>query len=131
MSNAAAPAPRFPFGVFGVDVLAVAIFAAIGYTTHSETGYSLQGSAITAGPFIIALVAMHFALLRLDRDPRDVVSGLIVWVGTVAGGMLVRIATGEGTALAFVIVATLFNLATLVGWRALAAFVRSRRPATE
>lgn len=51
-----------------------------------------------------------------------------VWVVTVAaGGMLLRAMSGQGTALPYVVVATLALLATLVGWPLVAAVVRRSR----
>jgi Protein of unknown function (DUF3054) len=41
--------------------------------------------------------------------------------------MLLRVATGAGTAFSFVVVATLVLGVFLLGWRALAALARRRR----
>ena len=50
-----------------------------------------------------------------------------VWLVTVAGGMLLRALSEQGTAVPFIIVATLTLLALLVGWRLVAALVRRGR----
>jgi hypothetical protein len=59
--------------------------------------------------------------------------GLGLWVITVAGGMLFRTLSGQGTAIAFVIVATLVLALLLIGWRAVATLIgrrsRTRTPA--
>jgi hypothetical protein len=55
-------------------------------------------------------------------------TGLGVWAATVVGGMLLRAASGQGTALPFIIVATVTLLVLLVGWRLIAALVTRRRP---
>ena len=53
----------------------------------------------------------------------------MIWAATVGGGMLLRVASGQGVQLAFVIVAALTLAAMLLGWRLVALFVtrRSRR----
>lgn len=57
----------------------------------------------------------------------DLAGGAIVWVCTVAGGMLLRAATGAGTAFSFIIVASLVTGALVLGWRAVARFRGRRR----
>ena len=52
-----------------------------------------------------------------------------VWVASVAGGMLLRRVTGEGTAVSFVVVATVVLGAALLGWRAVAGRRWTREPA--
>jgi len=54
-------------------------------------------------------------------------TGLGVWAITVGGGMLLRWVSGQGTALAFIIVASLTLLVALVGWRVIVAIVRRAR----
>jgi hypothetical protein len=56
-------------------------------------------------------------------------TGLGVWAVTVVGGMLLRLASGQGIAPAFIIVAATVLLVFLVGWRLIAAWVRRRRKA--
>ena len=54
--------------------------------------------------------------------------GVVAWLTTLVVGMaLRRTVFGRGTAIAFVIVATLFLALFLVGWRAAARWARSRR----
>ena len=71
----------------------------------------------------------------MARPGRSGSHGLGVWAATVVGGMLLRAASGQGTAVAFVVVATLTLCLCLVGWRVIAALVarsqsRPRRDAT-
>jgi hypothetical protein len=54
------------------------------------------------------------ALAALRRPPAAVTSGVIVWVGALVGGLALRQASGQGTATAFVVVATLVLGALLV-----------------
>ncbi|MBN9183471.1 MAG: DUF3054 family protein, partial [Microbacterium sp.] len=53
--------------------------------------------------------------------------GLGVWAVTVAGGMLLRAVSGQGVVLAFVVVAAVVLLIALIGWRGIAALIRSLR----
>lgn len=107
-----------------VDVACVVVFVAIGRANHGEAD-SASGFLETAWPFLLALV-IGWVVVRAWRRPTGVVPvGLGVWVVTVAGGMVLRALSGQGTAFAFVIVATVFLGVTLLGWRALA---RLRRP---
>ncbi|SDT68533.1 DUF3054 domain-containing protein [Jiangella sp. DSM 45060] len=54
------------------------------------------------------------------RHPASLATGVTVWMATVAVGMLLRAASGQGTAPSFVAVATLVLGAFLVGWRVVA-----------
>lgn len=123
----ASPAPArtpLPRGtVIAVDAVLVVVFAAIGYWTHADA-LTFEGVVSTAWPFLLALAVAHAVLAVAGRPAAEVLSGLLAWVVTVGGGMLVRKATGDGTAVPFIVVATLFNLATLVGWRVVAGLVR-------
>jgi len=51
---------------------------------------------------------------------RETGSGLVVWLCTVALGMILRVVSGQGTAVAFIIVAVAFLGLFLLGWRVLA-----------
>lgn len=110
---------------FGIDVVLVVIFAAIGRASHDEA--PIAGLATTAGPFVAALV-LGWLLSLAWRTPRAVVrTGIPVWIVTVAGGMILRAVTGQGVQVAFVIVAASVLLLMLVGWRVVAALVARRR----
>jgi hypothetical protein len=105
---------------FVVDVLVVLVFAAVGRRSHAESG-AVTGVLVTAWPFLTGLTlgwaGFAAAHRRAPRSPGDAVA---LWVPTVAIGMLLRQLTGKGTALSFVLVATLFLGAGLLGWRAVA-----------
>lgn len=99
-----------------LDPAAILVFVAIGRDTHDEAP-GLAGLATTAAPFLIAMAA-GWVLMRAWRDPASVRTGTGVWATTVAGGMLVRrLAFGDGTAVAFVVVAAVFLGLFLLGWR--------------
>ena len=53
-------------------------------------------------------------------------TGLVIWLCTVVIGMLLRKATSAGTALSFVVVASLVTAILLLGWRAAAAVLARR-----
>jgi Protein of unknown function (DUF3054) len=109
-----------------LDALCVVIFVAIGRRNHDESS-AIEGTLTTAAPFLISL-AVAWIVLRAWRRPVDLRTGLLIWPIVVIVGMLVRrFVFDDGTALAFVIVATIFLGLTIVGWRAIWTVVESRR----
>lgn len=108
----------------GIDTAVVVAFVAIGRNNHDEDP-GIAGLFATAAPFLIGLV-VGWAVARAWNRPLALRTGVIVWLVTVAVGMLVRRVLGDGTALSFVIVATLFLGATIVGWRAIRAGIAAR-----
>ncbi|QCX26243.1 DUF3054 domain-containing protein [Nocardioides jishulii] len=110
-------------GTLALDAVLVVVFATLGARTHHDGAVGVSEVADVAWPFLVGLGLAH----ALRQVPWTPVSGVVVWISTVAVGMALRIATGDGTALAFVLVATGFNLLTLVGWRLLALLVTRRR----
>lgn len=104
------------------DALCIVIFVAIGRKNHDE-GEAASGIFRVAAPFLIAAVAGWVAS-RAWKKPFELRTGAIVWLTTIIVGMLVRhFAFDDGTATAFIIVATVFLCAFLNGWRAI---VRNR-----
>ncbi len=113
------PLLRRPVAAFVVDVVLVVVFAAIGRASHSEQ-QPVVGALLTAWPFLVGTgIAWAVVRLRRKRWPLEVGPGITVWFSTLVFGMLLRLATGQGTALAFVGVAALTLGAFIVGWRAL------------
>lgn len=113
--------------VFLVDVFLVAAFATIGRVSHAE-GLSLAGVAETAWPFLAGVVLGWIVAHSWKRGaPRTVVEGLPVWAVTVIAGMLLRHAVGQGTATAFIIVATVTLAVFLLGWRFVARLIITKR----
>ncbi|MBY4127255.1 DUF3054 domain-containing protein [Rhodococcus fascians] len=121
---------RSPAVAAVIDLLMVVLFAAIGRRSHEETA-ALSGLVHTAWPFVVGAAIgwiVTFALYRNKFDAFLIVpTGIVVWVTTVAVGMVLRALTGQGTAGSFIIVATLATAVLLLGWRALARFVPSVR----
>ncbi|CNG65980.1 putative transmembrane protein [Mycobacterium tuberculosis] len=107
------------------DVCCVLVFVAIGRASHEEAA-GLSGYAETAWPFLAGLAAGWVALRAWRRAEALVPVGVGVWLSAVGVGMLLRAASGQGTAPAFVIVALAFLGGTLLGWRALARIVGDR-----
>jgi hypothetical protein len=108
------------------DAALICIFAAIGRRSHAETGALLSVLA-TAWPFLAGMAAgWLISLLALRRVPLTVRDGIPVWLCAVTIGMVLRGLTHAGTAFSFIVVATLFLGAVLLGWRAV-AILMSRR----
>jgi hypothetical protein len=122
-------APRAAAAAFVVDAALVVLFAAVGRRSHAESG-AVLGVLLTAWPFLAGTVlGWVVAVAWRRRAPLGVRDGVPVWVCAVAAGMLLRVATGAGTAFSFVVVATVVLGVFLLGWRALATLARRRRPA--
>lgn len=126
MSTPAPPACR-ALGPLAVDVALVVVFAVLGARTHHDGSLGPGAVADVAWPFLVGLLVGHLALVMARRAPAAVLSGVVVWLTTLVVGMVLRRVTGDGTALAFVVVATGFTLATLVGWRLLALLLTRTR----
>lgn len=106
-----------------IDVVAICIFVAVGRRNHHES-LSLVGYARTASPFLIGAVCGWMAT-RAWRQPLAAPVGVRIWIATLVIGMIVRrFVFDDGTATAFVIVATVVLGSTLNGWRLLARITR-------
>jgi hypothetical protein len=102
------------------DVAAVVLFVVIGRRSHDE-GNALAELARTALPFLIG-VAAGWGAVRAWRRPTALMTGVAIWPVTILVGMMARRwLFDRGTATSFVVVATLFVGALLVGWRVVAA----------
>ena len=100
----------------GLDTFFVVLFVAIGRREH-ERDSAIAGLIGTATPFVIAL-AVAWLVLRAWQHPTNWRTGVGVWAITVVVGMLLRnLVFNDGTATAFVIVATVFLALFLIGWR--------------
>ena len=108
-----------------LDTLLVVAFAALGRASHDSDVFG--GLWQTAWPFLLGLALGWLVTLAWRAPLAPVRTGLGIWAATVIGGMLLRAASGQGTAPAFIIVATLTLLVLLVGWRVIAALVARRR----
>jgi len=98
------------------DTVAVAGFAVAGRRSHAE-GLDVAGIGATAWPFL-AGVAAGWLVARAWRQPYGLVTGVVVWLATVAGGVALRLLGGDTAQWPFVVVATVTLGVLLVGWRA-------------
>ena len=103
-----------------VDIVAVVVFVAAGRRSHDESGNVVAGTLAVAAPFLIAL-GLGWLAARAWRRPFELSTGALVWVVTVVVGMLLRrVVFDRGTAMSFVVVATVVTGVLLLGWRAVA-----------
>jgi peptidoglycan/LPS O-acetylase OafA/YrhL len=99
-----------------VDVICITIFAIIGRSSHQEAT-DLLGVVHTAWPFLAGCL-VGTVIGRTWRHPLSLTSGVAVWLGAVVGGMTLRLVTGAGVQLSFVLVASCVLALLLIGWRA-------------
>ena len=101
-----------------IDFISVLIFVTVGRHTHKD-GNTVSGTFTTLWPFAVGLLIGWLLVNRTHRIVTTKTSGLIIALSAVIVGMILRVISGQGIALAFVIVATAFLSFCLVGWRAL------------
>ncbi|TSE00267.1 DUF3054 domain-containing protein [Skermania sp. ID1734] len=118
---------------FAVDLVLVIIFCAIGRRSHEEAN-ALGGLVHTAWPFVAGLIVGWAAVAAATRGAFDgsslVPVGIAAWAGTLVGGMVLRVISGQGTAVTFIIVAGVVLAIFLIGWRIAATVLARRRAAT-
>ncbi|WP_433327350.1 DUF3054 domain-containing protein [Spirillospora sp. CA-294931] len=100
----------------GVDAAWILVFVGIGRASHDSGG--LSGFAGAVWPFLVGLGIGWVVLVWGGRvEPLTLGFGVGVWGSALVGGMVLRQLAGQGTAFAFVVVASVFLFAGLVGWR--------------
>ena len=99
-----------------LDCCCVLVFVIIGRASHTK-GESLAGIASTAWPFLAGLGAGWLAVRAWRRPLGLIPAGVGAWLGAVVVGMVLRVVSGQGTAVAFVGVALAFLGLFLLGWR--------------
>ncbi len=105
-----------------LDVIAVCLFVAVGRINHAE-GFSAAGYGHALWPFLVGLAvgwlltAAVSAVRTSAWTPQRPWVGMVCVVTVVGVGMALRWASGQGVAVAFVIVATVSNILLLIGWR--------------
>ncbi len=114
-----------------LDCGCVLAFVIIGRASHAS-GEGLAGIASTAWPFLAGLAGGWLATAGLAgrawRQPfRLWPAGVGAWLGAVALGMVFRVVSGQGIALAFTGVALAFLGLFLLGWRLLVRLSWLRR----
>lgn len=108
-----------------LDAALIILFALLGRREH-EHGLGLGGILLTALPFLIAYVIM-----TVVSKPRVTINkiwptGILVWLGTVAVGMALRILMGKTAAISFVIVTLVVLAVFLLGRRVVATMIARR-----
>lgn len=107
----------FRAGIF--DALCVLALVVIGTRNH-DTDTGLGGVLFVGLPFWIAL-ALSRAIPQTRIATLSNAAATSTWITTVVIGMALRnLVFDRGTAVPFVIVASLFLFASMFGWRALA-----------
>ena len=125
-SSPITPAIRKTLYAFVADAAFIFLFIFIGTRNH-DTDTDTAGVFSTAAPFLIGLI-VGWCALRVWKEPRKIPYGIGLWIITIVAGMLLRhFAFDRGTAGAFIVVATIFNAFTLLGWRFVAEQIADRR----
>lgn len=120
------PAPA----ALAADIACVLVFCALGRRSHAE-GVTLTGVAETAWPFLTG-TALGWLLAKGWQRPAALApTGVVVWVCTVAVGMLLRkvdlFGPPKSTAASFIVVASLVTAVLVMGWRLLVTRVARGR----
>ena len=115
-------------GSAALDAGAIVLFAAVGRANHDEgiLGHAGLGLANTVWPFM-AGAAIGWVIGKGWTKPcawRP--TGVVVWASTLVGGMLLRVVSGQGIEVSFVIVAGLVLAAFLIGWRVISGLLAKR-----
>jgi peptidoglycan/LPS O-acetylase OafA/YrhL len=110
---------RAPWAAALLDVCCVLLFVIIGRASHTK-GESIGGIASTSWPFLAGLAAGWLVARAWRRPDALRPAGVAAWLGAVALGMVLRVVSGQGTAVAFIVVALAFLGLFLLGWRLLA-----------
>ncbi|GAB2683988.1 DUF3054 domain-containing protein [Nocardia thraciensis] len=113
---------------FVVDALFVIVFCAIGRRSHHEavvTGLLRTlwpfGTGLVAGWLLSAWIGARGEIATALRqfDARALwPTGVVVWLATLIIGMALRVISGQGTAVSFIMVAATVLALFLLGWRA-------------
>lgn len=107
-----------------VDVMLVIVFAVTGNSTH-RSGLDLASIFSTAWPFLVGLLVMSVLCRFWRRPDRLWPEGVLIVLGTVAVGMVLRAASGSGgVQLSFVLVTLGVLSVMLLGRRALTPRMR-------
>jgi hypothetical protein len=123
-----APAWRGAALAAAADIVWVLVFAAIGRRSHDEHE-GVVAVLATAWPFLVGVGVGWVAARAWHRPLALWPTAVAVWAATWAVGMLLRLATDQGIAPSFQLVAAVFLGLGLVGWRALALLASRRRTA--
>lgn len=105
-----------PVAALVLDATGIFVFCALGRRSHAE-GITLLGVWHTAWPFLSG-AAVGWLLGRGWREPLSIrLTGVPVWICTVALGMILRRVSSQGVAPSFIVVASTVTALLLLGWR--------------
>ncbi len=104
------------------DVLLILLFAALGRQTHSS-GPGLLGLLATAWPFLAAWLVGSAITMPNRTWARIWPAGVVVWLITAAGGLLLRVASGDTAAPSFQLVTAGVLGAFLLGRRLISSLL--------
>ena len=113
-----------------LDLALVVLFATLGRASHAEV-LDLGGISRTALPFVAGTLIAWIALTLRKSSGSSLSAGAFVWALTLIGGMLFRVLLGDGTAVAFIIVAAVTLALFLLGWRLILWLVQRRTSAPQ
>lgn len=102
------------------------MFVLLGRRSHGEVA-NVSGIVTTYWPFLVGLVAGWLVTWAWRRPFAIVWPGVPIWLMTVALGMLIRTAAGQGVQPSFIAVAFAVLGVFLVGWRLIALPILRRR----
>jgi len=106
-----------------VDLIVLVVFVVIGLHSHGHQE-TVRSIADVWAPFAVGSLVADTLVARRYQPATWIYGLCAAWV-TVACAMVIRSANGQGTGVAFSIVATLFVSLFFVGWRV--AWSRLRR----
>ena len=109
------------------DLVCVLVFAVAGKGSH-EAGASAWVVLAIVWPFALAALVAHAGLALAGRPAVRVwPEGAAVLATTYVLGMVLRVASGRGIAGGFLVVALVFLLVTMLGWRLVHRVALARR----
>ncbi|WP_404291370.1 DUF3054 domain-containing protein [Glutamicibacter arilaitensis] len=115
---------KWPLWV-AVDLVLIILFALLGRREH-EHALSITGILMTALPFLIAYLIMTLISRPWTTINRLWPTGVLVWLGTVALGLALRVSMNSTAALPFIIVTVLVLGLFLMGRRLICKLVALR-----
>lgn len=120
--------PAIPFGL---DILAIALFALFARMAHQSEDMPLNflGWLSTLWPFLIGLVLSWVLILALKWEGRRLVpAGVSAWIITVVVGLVIwSIRNGAIPHWSFIMVATIMSGILMFAWRGLAAWGKRKQ----
>lgn len=118
------PSSRIAVLAGAADVIAVVVFAAIGRSSHGESG-DLLGLAATAAPFLVGLGAAWTTPV-VRAHPAGLRAGAVAVAGAGVLGLLLRAGFTGRLPLTFALIALGSLAVLLLGWRGLSIAVAHR-----